>query len=79
MGHMSEPGFCQPVKLLRPSVHIVEPAATFCLRKAIRVVLLKSGMTVMRTRPVARPRFSTATRTSAALRPLSCRPRHGTA
>ena len=34
---------------------------------------LKSGMTAMRARPVARPRFSTATKTRAALRPCSCR------
>ena len=64
---------CNPVKLLRPSVYTVEPGATFCLRKAVRVVLLKSGMTAIRMRPVARPRFSTATRTSAAFRPLSWR------
>ncbi len=37
------------------------------------VLLLKFGMTSMRARPVARPRFSTAARTRAAFRPRSCR------
>ncbi len=34
---------------------------------------LKSGITAIRSRPDALPRFSTATRTRAACRPLSCR------
>ena len=37
------------------------------------VAALKSGITLMRTRPEAWPRFSTATRTRAARRSLSCR------
>ena len=55
-----------------PKAPPVEPASTCCLRKAIKVARLKSGMTAMRARPLARPRFSTATRTSAAFRPWSC-------
>ena len=35
------------------------------------VLALKSGITFIRTRPEPLPRFSTATRTSAARRPLS--------
>jgi hypothetical protein len=44
---------------------------TDCLENAVRVVRLKSRMTAMRARPVARPRCSTVTRTSTALSPLS--------
>jgi len=41
-------------------------------KEAQQSLFLKSGITAMRARPVVvRPRFSTATRTSAALRPLS--------
>src|SRR5881628_2950005 len=61
-GTCSNPASFNPVKLFRPSVYTVEPGATFCLRKASRVEALKSGMTDIRARPVARPRFSTATR-----------------
>src|ERR1017187_6849899 len=71
--HVFEPASCSPVKLLRPSVYSVEPGATFCLRNAVSVAALKSGITAIRARPVPRPRFSTATMTSAAFRPLSCR------
>src|SRR3984893_4418392 len=50
-----------------------EPGATFCVMKLLIVVALKSGMTAIRVRPEALPRFSTATTTSAARRPLSWR------
>src|SRR6266481_2306912 len=69
----SKPASCSPAKVLRPSVYTVEPAITFCFRKARSVVFLKSGIRAIRARPVTRPRFSTATRTSAAFRPFSCR------
>jgi hypothetical protein len=52
---------------------MVEPGATFCVMKPLIVVALKSGMTAIRVRPEALPRFSTATTTSAARRPLSWR------
>src|SRR6202171_3832745 len=52
---------------------MVEPGATFCVMKLLIVVALKSGMTAIRVRPEALPRFSTATTTSAARRPLSWR------
>src|SRR5436309_13301925 len=42
----------------------------FSVRNGIIVLALKSGITLMRTRPEALPRFSTATRTTAARRPL---------
>src|SRR5436309_602195 len=67
-GTCSNPASFNPVKLFRPSVYTVEPGTTFCLRKANRVEPLKSGMTAIRARPVPRPRFSTATRTSDAVR-----------
>ena len=40
---------------MRPSVYSVEPGATFCLRNVVRVTALKSGITAIRARPVARP------------------------
>ncbi len=46
-------------KLLRPSVYTMEPGSTFRFRKAIRVELLKSGMTDIRERPVPWLRFPT--------------------
>src|SRR5260370_109938 len=49
---------------------MVEPGATFCVMKRLIVVALKSGMTAIRVRPEALPRFSTTTTTSAA-RPAS--------
>jgi hypothetical protein len=52
---------------------MVEPAAMFRVRAGIIVLALKSGITFMRTRPDARPRFSTAASTRAARRSLSCR------
>src|SRR5271166_2935261 len=52
---------------------MVEPGETFWVRKGRIVLALKSGITLMRTRPELLPRFSTATRTRAARRPLSCR------
>src|SRR5271169_3763631 len=52
---------------------MVEPGETFWWRKEMMVLPLKSGITFMRTRPEPLPRLSTATRTSAARRPLSCR------
>src|SRR6516225_6501482 len=52
---------------------MVEPGETFWTRKGTIVLVLKSGITLMRTRPEPLPRFSTATRTRAARRPLSCR------
>src|SRR5712691_8637323 len=52
---------------------MVEPGATFCVMKRLIVVARKSGMTAIRVRPEALPRFSTATTTSAAWRPLSWR------
>src|SRR5216683_2865546 len=45
----------------------------FSVRNGIIVAALKSGITLMRARPEALPRFSTATRTRAARRFLSCR------
>src|SRR6516162_6063542 len=52
---------------------MVEPGAMFLVRNGIIVAALKSGITLMRARPEALPRFSTATRTRAARRFLSCR------
>src|SRR3981081_1786697 len=52
---------------------MVEPRATFQVSRGTIVLVLKSGITFMRARPEARPRFSTATRTRAARRFLSCR------
>src|SRR5215471_10722054 len=52
---------------------MVAPGETCFFRKASRVAALKSGMTSMRTRPDACPRFSTPTRTKAAFLPLSWR------
>jgi hypothetical protein len=52
---------------------MVEPEATFRVRTGIIVAALKSGITLMRARPEAFPRFSTATKTRAARRFLSCR------
>src|SRR5215469_18792795 len=52
---------------------MVEPGAMFLVRNGIIVAALKSGITLIRTRPEAWPRFSTATRTRAARRSLSCR------
>src|SRR5215471_6984461 len=52
---------------------MVEPGETFWWRKGRMVLPLKSGITFIRTRPEPLPRLSTATRTSAARRPLSCR------
>src|SRR5882724_3033942 len=49
---------------------MVEPGETFWVRKEMIVLALKSGITFMRTRPELLPRFSTATRTRAARRPL---------
>jgi hypothetical protein len=43
---------------------MVEPGETFSWRNGIMVLLLKSGIAFMRTRPVPLPRLSTATRTS---------------
>src|SRR5467141_1204636 len=37
----SKPASCSPAKVLRPSVYTVEPAITFCFRKARSVVFLK--------------------------------------
>ena len=42
-----------------------------CWIKPLRVVALKSGITAIRTRPDALPRFSTAAKTRAVRRPLS--------
>src|ERR1035437_4608893 len=67
------PASARPAKLLRPSVWMVEPGATFRVSTGMIVLALKSGITFMRTRPEAGPRFSTATRTRAARRFLSCR------
>ena len=58
---------------VKPSVYTIERDSTLRFRKASSVELLKSGMTSIRARPLPRPRFSTATRTSAAFRPFSCR------
>src|SRR5271157_47855 len=52
---------------------MVESGETFWVRKGRIVLALKSGITLMRTRPELLPRFSTATRTRAARRPLSWR------
>ena len=53
----------------------VGPLAQFgaicCWIKPLSVVALKSGITAIRSRPDALPRFSTATKTRAARRPLS--------
>ena len=54
-------------------MYTVEPGTTFPFRKPSSVELLKSGMTAIRARPVMRSRFSTATKTSAAFLPFSCR------
>src|SRR5271157_2561528 len=51
---------------------MVEPGETFWVRKGRIVLALKSGITLMRTRPELLPRFSTATRTRAARRPPTC-------
>ena len=72
-GDMFKTSLEQPEKLLRPSVSLAAPDAMCSLRNDMMVTALKSGINVMRTRPEARPRFSTATRTRAALRCLSCR------
>jgi hypothetical protein len=45
----------------------------FWVMKRLTVVVRKSEMTAIRIRPEALPRFSTATKTSAARRPLSWR------
>lgn len=70
-GTCLKPASCDPVKLLRPSVYTIEPTSRFSFKKATSVGLLKSDITLIRARPVARPRFSTAARTNAALRSLS--------
>src|ERR1035441_1097619 len=45
------PASARPAKLLRPSVWIVEPGATFRVSTGMIVLALKSGITFMRTRP----------------------------
>src|SRR6266478_9455632 len=66
----SKPISCRPAKLLRPSVWMVEPGATFCVMKRLIVVALKSGMTAIRVRPEALPRFSTANHDECRAAPL---------
>ena len=46
-----KPSSCRPAKLLRPSVWMVEPGATFCVMKLLIVVALKSGMTAITGTP----------------------------
>jgi hypothetical protein len=72
-GDMFEPGFRETLKALEAVRVDGRAGATFWVRKGMMVLALKSGITCIRTRPEALPRFSTATRTSAARRPLSCR------
>src|SRR5260370_38494873 len=52
---------------------MVELGEMFWLRNEMMVLPLKSWITFILRRPDPLPRFSTATRTSAARRPLSCR------
>ena len=56
--------------LMRPG-QIVFTYFHFAADEELTRAVMKSGITAMRRRPEAFPRFSTATRTSAARRPLS--------
>jgi hypothetical protein len=61
-GHMSKPCLLQSGEAVEGVGDTREPGATFCRRNAMRVPPRKSGMTAMRARPVARPRFAAAGR-----------------
>lgn len=72
--HVLEASLFQPSKALQSVGVYRGTGVTLSLRKASRVSFLKSGITAMRARPVVvLPRFSTATSTRAAFRPLSWR------
>ena len=72
-GDMPEPGLLQACESLE-AIRVNRRARRYVLPdEAVQGGRFESGITVMRRRPEALLRFSTATKTSAARRPLSCR------